>query len=308
MITLPQFLVPILNRIVEKEGFVEFKTDVGSGSNIGDNFAGELLRVVVSGRQKQKNGLEIDAKLNLLCKMAPANAQRRKEFMTNVLFEREAFFYNELAPAFIRFQQEKGLPDADQFKAFPKCYEAVHDPENEIYVIIMQDLRPEGFAMWPKEKPIPTPYCRLFVRELAKFHAISFAMKDQQPDEFKEYEKFNDLIQVFIELPNKMEFFSNCYKRAIEALEDEKHKEIMKDITENIPRYMASCLGKKAADRFGVLSHGDCWNNNLLFRTNKEVRLFMPFSIERTLAFLAYYLISFYSWTPLTTYASSIGK
>lgn len=198
MVALPAYLVPILKRIAEKEGFVDFTTDVGSGSNIGDNFMGELLTAVISGKQKQNYGKEIDTKLNLLCKLAPTSAQRRKEFLADEVFGREAYFYNTVAPAFTRFQQENGLPDEDQFKAFPKCYEAIHDPENEIYAIIMQDLRPEGFAMWPKKEPTPTSYSRLFVRELAKFHAISFAMKDQQPEQFKEFEKLNDVLRLFI--------------------------------------------------------------------------------------------------------------
>lgn len=273
MVSLPDYVVPILKRIARKEGFVDFTTDVGSGSNIGDNFLGELLTAVISGRQKQKDGTAVDVKLNLLCKLAPANEHRRKEFLADIVFERECYFYNTVAPAFDRFQQEKGLSDDDKFKAYPKCYEAIHDPENEIFAVIMEDLRPEGFAMWPKHKPTPKSYSQLFVRELAKFHAISFAMKDQKPEQFKKFENLNDVLIKFAESGNKMEFFKNCYDRAIEALEDEEHKEIFREIKKDIPGYIESCLNKKAADRFGVVAHGDCWNNNLMFRANQEVTI-----------------------------------
>lgn len=271
MAALPDYLVPILKRIAEKEGFAEFTTDVGSGSNVGDNFLGELLTAAISGKQKQKDGTTIDATLNLLCKLAPSNAQRRKEFLADVVFDRETYFYNVVAPEFIRFQQEKGLADDEQFKAFPKCYEAIHDPENEVYAVIMEDLRPEGFGMWPKQKPTPPAYSRLFVRELAKLHAISFAMKDQEPEKFEKFKKLDDILKKFSESASRIEFFTNCYDRAIDALDDEKPKEIMKDIRNNIPEYIELCLGEEAANRNGVIAHGDCWNNNLLFRANKEV-------------------------------------
>lgn len=272
MTTLPEYLVVILKRVAEKENFINFTTGAGSGTNIGDNFLSELFTVVISGTQKQEDGEEIDAKLNLLCKLAPASAQRRKEFQSDLFFGRETYFYNTVAPAFLRFQQEKGLLGEDQFKAFPKCYEIVFDPENEIYVIVMEDLRPKGFTMWPKQHPTPASYCRLVVREMAKFHAISFAMKDQQPEKFEEYKKLDDLINFFVASPTKVQFYSNSYDRVIEALEKEEHKNIMREIQKNIPGYIASCLNKEAAARYGVISHGDSWNNNFIYQMNKEVR------------------------------------
>lgn len=271
MCSLPESVLRILNRIAETEGFVDFELEIDSGSNIGDNFLGELFAVAVAGRQKKDSGKEIDAKLKLLCKLAPASAQRRKEFLSDAVFERESYFYNTVAPAFTRFQQDKGLPLEDQFKAFPKCFEAIHDPENELFIILMEDLRAEGFTMWPKHKPTPTTHCLLFVRELAKFHAISFVMKDQQPAQFEEFAKLDDLLCQFTASPKKRELFLNCYERVIEVLENEHHKKIMKEIAQNIQNYMVSCLGRAAADRFGVVAHGDIWNNNLMFRSNEEV-------------------------------------
>lgn len=231
-----------------------------------------ILTAVISGKQKPKDDLEIDAKLNLLCKIAAANAQQCKESMADLLFKRESYFYNTVAPAFMHFQQEKGLPEKDQFKAFPQCYEAVCDQEKEVFTIVMEDLRPKGFTMLPMQKPIPPAHCRLFMRELAKFHAISFAMKDQQPEEFEEFKKLDDLLSALNSTPDSINSFRNSYNRAIEALESEEHKNIMRDVETRTPEYFESCLGRNAAEAFGVVSHGDTWNNNILYRTNSQVR------------------------------------
>lgn len=272
MSALPKYLPPILKQIAEKKCFTNFLTDIGSGTNIDDTLVGELLTAEISGEQRQRDGHEIDAKLNLLCKVAPANSQQRKESMADLLFKRESYFYNTVAPAFIHFQQAKGLPEEDQFKAFPRCYEAVCDQEKEVFAIVMEDLRPKGFAMWPMQKPVPPAQCRLFVRELAKFHAISFAMKDQQPEKFEEYRNLDDLLPALNSTSDSINLLRNSYKRAIEALESEEHKQIMRDIEARILEYFESCLGKNATEAFGVVSHGDTWNNNILYRTNSQVR------------------------------------
>lgn len=271
MSELPVYLEPMLNRIAEKEGFVDFTTKVGSGSNVGDNFMGELLSAVITGKQKGKNNNETETKLNLLCKLIPSNAQRRKEFQCELVFSRETYFYNNVAPDFLRFQEEKGLSSEEQFTAFPKCYEAVCDPENDVFVIIMQDLRPEGFEMWPKEKPTSTENAHLVMRELAKLHAVSFALKDQRPEQFEKYKTLDDVTHIFLDSDNFRNMFFQCYQRAIDALQDETHKDIMREVQKDTKSYFKSGLEGPTMDQHGVVAHGDCWNNNILYRQNKDV-------------------------------------
>lgn len=276
MSDLPNYLEPMLNRIAEKEGFTDFTTKIGSGSNIGDNFMGELLSAAIVGKRKIENNNETESKLNLLCKLVPSNAERRKEFKSELFFTREAHFYNNVAPDFLRFQEEKGLTKDEQFTAFPKCYEAVCDPENDVFVIIMQDLRPEGFDMWPKQKATPVENSKLVMRELAKFHAISFAFKDQRPEHFKKHAELVDITQGFLEAETFQNMFFQCYKRAIDALRDETHKDIIRDIQKNLVRYFDSGFNATIQDGNSVITHGDCWNNNILYRKSKDVsRTFM---------------------------------
>lgn len=102
MCALPAYVVPILERIAENEGIFKFETDVGAGMSIGDNFVGDLLTVTINGKGISNDGLEIEARLNLLCKVAPTNAQRRAEFIVDLLFERETHFYKHVTPAFLK--------------------------------------------------------------------------------------------------------------------------------------------------------------------------------------------------------------
>lgn len=271
MSELPDFLEPMLERIAENEGFVDFTIKVGSGSNIGDNFMGELLSAVITGKRKDDIHNETESKLNLLCKLVPSNAERRKEFQCELAFAQEAYFYNSVAPEFLRFQEEKGLSKEEQFTAFPKCYEAVCDSENGVFAIIMEDLRPDGFEMWPKQKPTPAENSHLVMRELGKFHAISFALKDQRPKQFEKYKELVDILRVFLEAESFNSMFYQSHQRAIDALRDEKHKDIMRDVQKNIKEYSYSATSETIVERHGVVAHGDCWNNNILYRQAKDV-------------------------------------
>lgn len=266
MSALPSNIEVLVRKIASTEGLVDFDIIVGSGTNKTDNFMAELLGVIVSGKQIAENGMKIDKKLNLICKFAPVRSLR-KGLQIELLFKREIFFYKNVAPAFNRFQELRKLPRQIQFASFPKCYDAVYDPANDICAIVMQDLRPDGFEMWSKEKPTPFDSLRLIFEELAKFHAVSFAMKDQWPEQFAEYTCLDDLVRVFLGVGHFETVFRQSIQRAINALYAEDHKNIMRACLLNYDDLYKNCLNGKFSDESCVVSHGDCWKNNAIYRS-----------------------------------------
>lgn len=273
MSELPDYLIAILNTIAEKENLFNFTINTKPGSNVGDNFMGVLFSVVLEGKRRDKNKNEVVASLKLLCKLAPSNPQRRKEFFSSLAFDREAYFYNNVSETFVHFQNEKGLASTDQFLSFPKCYAAIADDEKEQYVIVMEDLRPEGYEMWPKKKAVPFENISLVMKELAKFHSISFVMKDQRPKEFVKYKLLNDILIKFFESENMKTMLDGAFDRAIKALRDPEHKKIYVDLKANTLKHFKLCLNDKLSEKFGVITHGDCWNNNILYRFSKNVNI-----------------------------------
>lgn len=266
MSSLPPKIEVLLEKIAEAEGLVNFEIVVGSNTKKNVNFLGELFSVVVSGKQIDANGTKTDKKLNLLCKFAPARSLN-KGLKTEMMYEREIFFYKNVAPAFNRFQEEMKLPTDDQFTSFPKCYDAVYEPEDDTCVIVMQDLQPEGFALWPNEKPTPFERVRLIVEELAKFHALSFAMKDQRPEQFAEFTKLDDLVRVFLAVDHFERVFRQSIERAMRALRSEEHKSIFRECLRNYRDVCNNCLHGRFSDESCVVTHGDCWKNNVIYRS-----------------------------------------
>lgn len=263
---LPDYVVDLVNKIAKSEGFTEFNIVIKPGSNHGDNFMSVLTSAIISGARVNVNGDSIgNDELYLLCKLAPSNPVRRKEFHSVIVFQREVKIYQKILPLFAEFQREKGLAPSDSFIAYPKCYEAIADEEKDQFVIIMEDLRPQGFAMWPKFKGTPANHELLVMEHLGKLHGISFALKDQRPDAYEELKELDDLIIQFFNNESMTNVVNLGFDRAVAVLEDNDHKRIMEDVRANSRQYFIECLKEGVCEPFGVVGHGDCWNNNIIY-------------------------------------------
>lgn len=266
---LPEHITNRLHKIAKSEGFSDYKIETKAGSNHGDNFLGVMTSVTLTGT-RGLNGKSRAEELHLIIKLPPSNETRQKNFKTDLVFDREVYMYSKVLPAFVRFQQEKGLSEADSFLSFPKVYSCEEDFENNTYILIMEDLRPKNYQMWPKEKTVPLNHELLVMKELGKLHGISFAMKDQRPNEFDEFKGIKDTLSELV-LHGKMRSFMNkSIERAANVLKNPEHKKLMlnfrKTYVETIDDFLAGPLSKE----YGVINHGDCWNNNFLYQYSDD--------------------------------------
>jgi len=125
-------------------------------------------------------------------------------------------------------------------------------------------LRAEGFEMWPKNKPDSVHHRELLIQKLAKMHAVSFALKDQQPEVFNEFKELHDISRTLFLKETTQNFLATNYMRVQSYLEDDQQWKILEDIKNNFALYFEDCL--KDDDRpFNIITHGDCWNNNILY-------------------------------------------
>ena len=145
---IPQYLLNHFSKIAKDEGFTEYSLEQAAGSQHGDGFVASMLSVTINGQRKIKNSdvLQWD-KLSLICKLCPDDKIRQEQFCTQEIFECEVFAYNELLPVLRNFQEKVGLTEENGFFAYPKCYVATSDVDSGETVIIMKDLRSNGFAL-----------------------------------------------------------------------------------------------------------------------------------------------------------------
>lgn len=263
---LPDSVVQILNRIAAELNFADHQLITKAGSSHGDNFLGIMTAVSITGT-RIKNGKRVPDTVYLICKTPPMNKKRRENFKTNIVFDRELYMYSTVLPAFVKFQRDKGLSADDSFLSFPKIYACETDVAADAYILIMEDLRAKNFDMWPKEKIVPLDHELMVMRELGKLHGISFAMKDQRPEEFAAFKELSDTFSPIIRGKLRT-FFDKTLKRTSDALKNPKHKDYVQRF--DLMRSLDDVFAFDACDRFGVVTHGDCWNNNFMYEYSED--------------------------------------
>lgn len=268
---LPQFLEVLLKKIADQEGFVDYTLNVSAGSSNGDGFLAIVKRVVISGSRNGKSD-----NLPLICKLMPTSKFRREQVNTNGAFICEAFMYDELLPTFNAFQKEKGLTEKDGFFNYPKSYGTMSDEENDRFVIVMEDIKATGYQLFDKLKPADFNHVKLFVESLGRFHAVSFALKDQRPEVFNKFKHLQDFFYRECQTkPTEMgQTFGFFFDKAMTAFKPEDEAEIkaLNKLRETYMDELKRTTTGEANEQFSVVNHGDCWNNNMMYRYGAEVK------------------------------------
>lgn len=246
---LPNFAENLLHKIAKENGFTDYTIEKKCLSKSGDGVAGVLFSINICDEKSDK-------KLKLMCKVAPINVIYRKEFCSEIAFDNETIFYTKLMPAFATFQQEKNLSEDDQFRCYPKCYGTYFESWKEEFAIVLEDLTVLGYEKWPKSKLTPIEHVRMSMRELGKFHGLSFAMKDQKPNEFAEFKKVREIWWALCQSANMQAMYTCSFDRTIDALKKEEHKDIVRHVKDNFLKYVDDCFKPNTSDRFHVVNHG----------------------------------------------------
>lgn len=267
----PVYITEFINKIADREGFTDYSITHSAGSNVGDGFLGDLLRFKING--KQNNVLST---LSLICKMPSPNLLRRVEFNTDLTFGREIFLYDYVLPYFVQFQKENGLSEADGFYSFPKCYGTILDDKpNGDHAIVMEDLLVSNFYLWDKLQNIDYDHAKLVMVELGKFHAVSFSIRDKRPEKLSDFrtKAFNGFHKFMYSSPLSMEFLNTNMNRSIDALEP--HETILIEKLEavkgsNCFEIIDQVFSNTTPEPFGVMVHGDLWNNNIMYQHGEK--------------------------------------
>ncbi|XP_053697525.1 uncharacterized protein LOC128744497 [Sabethes cyaneus] len=261
---LPEYIQEGLRKVATEQGYTEgvCQFEFEEASKRGDGFMGDLFKVVISEKDHEE--------LIVVCKTLPQNEARK--MYTISLFHREVQAYNEVLPMLKKFQIEKGILEGDfqGFWSFPKSYYAYCDMSKMEGVIIMEDLREKKFRMWTKTEPVDYQHTRLVMEELGKLHAISFALKDQQPELFEQFKQLCDPLGRLIENEPRQtmkQMMNGSCERAISTLDedDESSRMKMQPIRGVATDLYKSDTMASEAEPYAVLGHGDCWVNNTMF-------------------------------------------
>lgn len=248
----------------------DFTIEISPGSNIGDNYLGIIYRVkAIVNKNKQRNDKRDE--LSIIVKLPPTNKYRREQFFARNAFVREALTYSEILPILKKFQATKDRKVENGFYEYPCCLKnSTVEYEEALY---FEDLKISGFLMYNRHIEASYPHSKLIMETLGKLHAVSYAIKDQDPDKLIPYQ---NLVDMLISRQNNVplsDWFIQVKDRALNTLNPETDKELLEKLNVFFKRPYLEILGDyldgNRSEPYSVITHGDCWNNNILFKLDE---------------------------------------
>lgn len=169
-------------------------------------------------------------------------------------------FIHKILPYFHEFQKSKGiLIDEYGFHEYPKCYKTIDT--DMIECLFLEDLGEQMFTMVNLHtEEMTVHHVKLVMQVMGKFHALSFALKDQEP------EKFEDIVS------NLPEAFFTPENTSIALLFNGMPKILFDAITNDDDAYLLlhlvrlyersqfdmclECVDSTLAEPYCVINHG----------------------------------------------------
>ncbi|KAJ1526562.1 hypothetical protein ONE63_008149 [Megalurothrips usitatus] len=141
------------------------------------------------------------------------------------------------------------------------------------HCLVLRDLRPDGFAMVDRKKPLDLQHCRLMLRAIARFHGAGMALQHLRPDAFRAMRDAlgADLAAMKETLKNFKHFLAPG-QAAPDLVRDRFGEEVyakLKELFANIPdKYLDFVLPDPEGGN--TIVHSDFHLNNILYQYDKD--------------------------------------
>lgn len=259
-----------LKLILIKKNITKIHINSSLAISKGNNYLGDIFFIDAS--TTTENGLE--KTLNIVLKSSKKSQHLREIARINLVFLNEIFLYETVLPYLAQFQSNIAKP----FDNFPKFYGSFADSNLE--VIGLENLQTQDYYLWDKKQPMPKNYLNLVMVAYGKLHATSAAIASQNPQKFQELcNNSNELLSQWRGRKNRFDMFTNGIKEVYNLIKNNVEDQMaqkwlsLKDKVEPTIKNF-----KENPNYFKVFVHGDCWNNNFMFKSEvrcREKRLFL---------------------------------
>ncbi|XP_030382077.1 uncharacterized protein LOC115629698 [Scaptodrosophila lebanonensis] len=253
-------LQSLLRRLWNCERF-----ELERGSAKGDNYLGVVWRVRI---------FETSTPRSLILKLPPQNRVRRKQFFARPCFLRETLAYEHFLPLTQEFQAKHGIPIEKRFNHHAQCYGS-SDVEND-ECIFLEDLCSNGYALHDRFAALPTAHVELLMRVYGKLHAVSLAMKQQEPARLRLCQSMVDIFEQRKEDAALGAYCEALKLNARQSLCAKQDAEYVRRLDAYFARgtffeLLLPLVNAANCEPYAVVCHGDCWNNNIMYQTTPEL-------------------------------------
>lgn len=242
----------------------------------GENYGSSMLAIEATIREGKDETSSHN--LSLVAKLVPPSAFLQKIFDSPMTFCKEITCYISLKVEYEKLQTEMCIPKDKFLDVFPKCYgarttmsEQIGDKADENAAILLENLKTSNYRLGDRRVGLDLKHVQLVVSKLARFHALSVALKLLKPEVFKctvlkackPHNKGFDETEIkngTLELMKLIEAIpgSENYVQKVQ-----KGLELADQIELN-----ASLLPPR--EPYATFSHTDLWVNNMMFCYDSE--------------------------------------
>ncbi|KAL3277109.1 hypothetical protein HHI36_012467 [Cryptolaemus montrouzieri] len=167
--------------------------------------------------------------------------------------------YSEVFPYFRKFIKE--VNSEFDFDFVPKDYWLESTPFQE--ALILENMKMKGYKLHNRQKPWNLKHSLKAMTTYGKFHALSFAIKDQKPEVFKHLTKSVQNSGKYINFEYLNQSFGSHLRNVLKLLKSANRNDLAIKFEEKFESIIYTPLEEN--DKF-VIGHGDCWNNNFVFK------------------------------------------
>lgn len=252
-----KYIYSIVSKVASINDLTEWRHTQIKFQSIAQNYFGVLIPVVLMGKKGDE-----EVNIDVVLKVAPTDERYRVSGALTLFFLREIYVYSNILEKYRDLQRIFTL--ASQY-VMPTCYYVCNEYCNE--VIVMQNMCGDGYKPYTSSMFLDVEHMKLSLRSLAKFHALSFVIREKDRKFYEEAEK---RCLPLSEASNKrfIEILLDRLQKALKAFENTQYVALLIKLKENCVNLVESAYNsvKKTC-----ICHGDIWKENILFKY--EVRI-----------------------------------
>nr|XP_023026413.1 uncharacterized protein LOC111514406 [Leptinotarsa decemlineata] len=250
-----------ITEALQNEDVIDYKINIKGTTGKSQGYVGDIIFADVCGIDCKKQKKD----LHLVIKQGKTNKKLRETFPIKTYFEREMFVYNEILPLFTRIQKEKKI--SDPFNSFPKCFKTMIFEDTE--VIILENGKPMGYELL-SSKSMNLDHMKFILKQFSKYHALSFALRDQNENQFdKLTSHFNSTFKLIMADASFINTFRKGVQKVTRFLRERNESDVSDKLEKKLNnkdpcQIMDEVLNSETKE--SVILHGDNWINNFIFR------------------------------------------
>ncbi|XP_063827831.1 uncharacterized protein LOC135077220 [Ostrinia nubilalis] len=241
-----------VKNIIDKEKFTAYIASVKNQTTNGGNYLGTLQTVTITGKTEGGENKE----LRLFLKNIMHIEDQFAIVDTLEVYQREGFFYREVFNYFEKIEDKYNIPVEERLNTV-KGYSETNDE-----VIILEDVSCKGYKTSDRFKVVSLKFAELAIKELAKFHAMSFIIRKENPRYFENnikslrpLLKFNEQLETHLR--------RTCEK-AMETLDETAKLKLEKFVPKMIGKFQKYMVVEP--DEAICITHADFRPDNILVK------------------------------------------